>query len=312
MVKEAIALGKPQVKSDDTMTFDYFLETSKIVFKYTMMQCQEGLKELAAQRRDAIKNNDDQKFNQMILETSNWEQMTHSLIQAQLYQAVKVKKTTFEKSMRTYLLDPQKRSVYEEEIAAVREANRTDLPRELTRDEVISSVRLLEQAKLDAQKKMYEFVRSQKVPHNMINAVIKVEKLKADDNFFLTTGIEEEDVEPSIKRLDLEKDEEYQEILSEFKKKSEEFLKEKQKEAQFLIQQAAAMRARGRGGRGMPPGAQGRSEMPKPEASETQGEKPNEATADTTEPASDSTKEGTSKQGSDPVDPLAAAGNEIW
>ena len=38
----------------------------------------------------------------------------------------------------------------------------------------------------------------------MINAVIKVEKLKADDHFFNETGIEEEDVEPSIKRLNLE------------------------------------------------------------------------------------------------------------
>ena len=35
----------------------------------------------------------------------------------------------------------------------------------------------------------------------MINAVIKVEKLKADDKFFNETGIEEADVEPSIKRL---------------------------------------------------------------------------------------------------------------
>lgn len=39
----------------------------------------------------------------------------------------------------------------------------------------------MEQAKLDAQKRMYEFVRSQRVPHNMINSVIKIEKLKADD-----------------------------------------------------------------------------------------------------------------------------------
>jgi len=38
----------------------------------------------------------------------------------------------------------------------------------------------------------------------MINALIKVEKLKADDQFFNGFGIEEEDVEPSIKRLALD------------------------------------------------------------------------------------------------------------
>ena len=52
----------------------------------------------------------------------------------------------------------------------------------------------------------------------MINAVIKVEKLKADDHFFNETGIEEEDVEPSLKRLNLEQDEEFKAIVEEFKK----------------------------------------------------------------------------------------------
>jgi hypothetical protein len=37
----------------------------------------------------------------------------------------------------------------------------------------------------------------------MINAIIKVEKLKADDIFFNETGFEEEDVEPSVARLNL-------------------------------------------------------------------------------------------------------------
>jgi hypothetical protein len=41
-------------------------------------------------------------------------------------------------------------------------------------------VKLLEAAKFEAQKKMYQFVRESKVAPQMINAVIKVEKLKAD------------------------------------------------------------------------------------------------------------------------------------
>lgn len=73
MMKEAKSLGEVQVKADGTMTFDFFLNSSKIVFKYTLMQCAAGLKEMAARRREAIKNNDDTKFQEMILETSNWE-----------------------------------------------------------------------------------------------------------------------------------------------------------------------------------------------------------------------------------------------
>lgn len=58
------------------MTFDFFLETSKIVTKYTMLQTREGLEEHAAKRREAIKGGDDQRFQELILEASNWEQLT--------------------------------------------------------------------------------------------------------------------------------------------------------------------------------------------------------------------------------------------
>ena len=85
---------------------------------------------------------------------------------------------------------------------------------------------------------MYEFVRSQRVAPQMINAVIKVEKLKADDHFFNETGIEEEDVEPSLKRLNLEEDEEFKAIVDEFKKKSDEFLASKKDETAAMMQKA--------------------------------------------------------------------------
>ena len=99
-------------------------------------------------------------------------------------------------------------------------------------------MRKLEAAKFEAQKKMYEFVRSQRVAPQMINAVIKVEKLKADDKFFIDTGIEEEDVEPSVKRLDMEDDEEFKAIIEEFKKQSDEFLANKKDETAAMMQKA--------------------------------------------------------------------------
>ena len=69
----------------------------------------------------------------------------------------------------------------------------------------------------------------------MINAIIKVEKLKADDEFFNTYSIEEEDVEPSIKRLNLEEDPEMKEIVSEWEKKSQDFLESKKYETAKIM-----------------------------------------------------------------------------
>ena len=70
----------------------------------------------------------------------------------------------------------------------------------------------------------------------MINALIKVEKLKADDQFFNGFGIEEEDVEPSIKRLALDQDEEYKKIVEEWTAKSREFLAEKKRESEMIME----------------------------------------------------------------------------
>ena len=235
LIAEGKALGEPQYKQDGTMTFDYFLETSKIVIKYTIQQTQAGLAEHAVKRREAIAEGKEEVFQQLVLKTANWEQLTNTLIQANLYQALKVPKNVFEKSAQTYLMDPSKRTVYEEEIQALRDSLRDRKPKELTRDEVIKSVKLMEDAKFEAQKKMYDFVRTQRVAPQMINAVIKVEKLKADDRFFNETGIEEEDVEPNIKRLNLEEDEEFKAIIEEYKKKSDDFLASKKDETAAIL-----------------------------------------------------------------------------
>jgi hypothetical protein len=64
----------------------------------------------------------------------------------------------------------------------------------------------------------------------MINAIIKVEKLRADDIFFNETGIEEEDVEPSIKRLNIDETEEYKMIIETYTERSKAFLEAKKEE----------------------------------------------------------------------------------
>jgi hypothetical protein len=243
LVAEGKVLGEPQYKQDGTMTFDYFLETNKIITKYVIKQTAEGLAEHAVKRRAAIKANNEEEFQKLVLNTANWEQLTQTLIQANLYQALKVPKQVFEKSQQVYLMEPQKRTVFEEELQSLRESMRTRQPQELTREQCLDAVKRLEAAKFEAQKKMYEFVRSQRVAPQMINAVIKVEKLKADDHFFNETGIEEEDVEPSIKRLSLEEEEEFKAIIEEFKQKSEAFLESKKDETAAYMKkaQAAAM-----------------------------------------------------------------------
>jgi len=65
------------------------------------------------------------------------------------------------------------------------------------------------------------------MPTEMINTVILFEKDKADDQFWVETGYEEEDVESSVKTLDMEKDADYIKITEEWALKSKTFLAER-------------------------------------------------------------------------------------
>ena len=62
LTEEGKLLGEAQYKQDGTMTFDFFLETSKLVIKYTYLQTKDGLETHQVKRREAIKNNDEETF----------------------------------------------------------------------------------------------------------------------------------------------------------------------------------------------------------------------------------------------------------
>jgi len=98
LVAEGKKLGEPEYKQDGTMTFDFFLETNKLITKAVIEQTRSGLEEHSSKRRAAIAAGNEEEFQKLIMTTANWEQLTQTLIQANLYQALKVPKQVFEKS----------------------------------------------------------------------------------------------------------------------------------------------------------------------------------------------------------------------
>merc|ERR1719362_2481631 len=77
---------------------------------------------------------------------------------------------------------------------------------------------------------MYDFVKSHKDNPSVINSRVRAEELRQSDLLFIKLGIEESDVEPSIEKLNLTEDDEYKQIMTESKEKSDSFLKEKARE----------------------------------------------------------------------------------
>lgn len=56
MIEEAKVLGKPQIKKDETLTFDFFLESNVIVTKYLTRFSKDELQHRAEERRILAKN----------------------------------------------------------------------------------------------------------------------------------------------------------------------------------------------------------------------------------------------------------------
>jgi len=75
---------------------------------------------------------------------------------------------------------------------------------------------------------------------------VRAEELKQSDQLFIAIGIEEQDVEPNITRLQLGDDPEYKGILDEWSVKSQNFLQAKARESLKGHAQADATRARQR------------------------------------------------------------------
>lgn len=72
-----------------------------------------------------------------------------------LYQSLKVPQDVYVKSLQSYMMDHDKRKLYEEETEAIRQAYVTKKPKDLTKAQVLDSVERLEKAKYSAQQHMY-------------------------------------------------------------------------------------------------------------------------------------------------------------
>lgn len=229
-------LDSPQIKSDKTMTFDYFLETNKLIWKYSELKMRDGMKEYIAKRRSALKEKNDKEYTTVVMDSAQWEQQVNGTTAQILYSALKVSRESYELSLRFYMLDPTKRAMIEEETNKVKESVREHEAKVLTKEEILKATERLEQLKFEAQKTMYNLVRGKRVHQSMIDGVIRIEKMKADDTFFNEFGYEEFDVDPNIEKLNLEEDADYKKILDDYAEKSKKYLEERQDETAKMMQ----------------------------------------------------------------------------
>jgi len=203
------------------------------------------LKEKAVERRAILKEGEarEAEYRGACTQAAEFERQVIENIQRLFFtiKGVDVSREVCEKSRQMYMMDPEKRATFEEEMQKVRYASMAPVEYKLTREEVLNCVSLMEKAKFDAQQKMYELVRRQRLPPDAVNQIIKYEELKAGDLFFNETNIEENLVEPNLDALKMKEDPEFLAIISEFEKKSAEYLNAKKLETEEMVKKSSAV-----------------------------------------------------------------------
>ena len=94
------------------MTWDYYLESQKIIMKYFTKFTHAGLTERATARRQLYSEDEkafNNKFKDAIMETANFESMCRLNCCQIFYEHVSVPKEVFDKSQQVYSMDQTKR-----------------------------------------------------------------------------------------------------------------------------------------------------------------------------------------------------------
>lgn len=147
-LKKADAFGKAQFKADQTLTFDFFLNTKCLSIEYSALRQRDTFEAMKHERREKLKElagaENKEEYLLLLIKKVAMQHMTENLFDATIYQHLKVPEKTYQKTMANYLMQADKRKQYEEDTEKAREKNAKKEFKEMTREEVLKATKRLE------------------------------------------------------------------------------------------------------------------------------------------------------------------------
>lgn len=108
MKLDAEKIGPPEYKSDGTLTYDYFIELSKIQYRYTHNLIAKGSEEAAKERRQLLKDEKMDEYETHCVDLTNWQTDCRKNVQNKVFELLNIKKEVADKSYQTYLGDKER------------------------------------------------------------------------------------------------------------------------------------------------------------------------------------------------------------
>ena len=118
---------------------------------------------------------DIQEYQQIVLKAGNWEQMASRLVQACLYENLKISQEVFQLTNRAYMSQPEKRQRIQEVLTEAKDKFITPDKRKLSKDDFLKAFDRLQQLNCEVQKKMFEAIHVNKTPNQLVQALGELE-----------------------------------------------------------------------------------------------------------------------------------------
>ena len=177
------------------------------------MHTKDKLAEFTAERRQALKDNDMDKFKDVVYRAGYFEQIASRTITAYFYEHLKISIEVFSRSDQVHLGDPHLRARFQQLIERSRAQLVPPQLKPLEKQEVIEAQKFFEEKKYEMHCTLFtESLDANCTPQN-IQAMQALEKLKAEDSFFNEMGYEYANVVWNVERLNLQQDSELIQII---------------------------------------------------------------------------------------------------
>lgn len=198
-------LGEPQYEPNGMLRFDYFLKVFQICSFYGKNQFNIKKRELITQRRLALADNDDKKYEQIVMDMTQQEEM---LIQSKLMEIIEkigLSEQDFQRNTMYHGQDQRKGMQIMQMQQQTANTGGDDLPL-LTKEQVMSTFKVQQEIQMESMDAMMkDGMANPQTQDGQMAMMMKmmVQQSKAQDKLFEKTGVEEDQLNSSIQRLNL-------------------------------------------------------------------------------------------------------------
>jgi hypothetical protein len=206
------ALGPPKKEANGILAFNYYKDLFTVVGKHGRIRFADEKKELIQQRRKALKEGNNKKYNELVKDIIQKEEMQMGDLMQEVMDHLGISEQEFMMTQQTYMSNPQASQIL---MQASMMPSKDDAAPKLTKQKTKEIFLDQEGKKMEAMKKMFSQPRSQGGDPMEAMLEMMVEQAKMADEMFAQTGIEEEEFttaliyhnvmnDPEIMRIQME------------------------------------------------------------------------------------------------------------